>query len=427
MGAPFGLRVPPPAAALAAALEAPREAVTRLALRSRISGMKTLLLRVFWMSLLMSRLAFAGNSVDTAKSNNAFGLDFYKRLREAYSDKANLMVSPLSAYLALSMVYNGADKQTKAEIAEVLRAQGVSPEQLNRANKTLIKILSSKREGIETKIANALFTNKGFKLKPAFAKQLSTAYLALIETKDFSDPKTVKYLNDWASKKTNGKITTIAEKLEARMRALLLNATYFKGIWLKPFPEANTKPEKFTKADGSSIETPTMHNSGEFKHVKTEAFEAIELPYGKTGGVSMIVVLGDKGPDKLDEIMGALKNSSAGRGTLSLPKWKHSTDMDIDKVLIAMGMKSAFTNDANFKRMSAESVAIDSAFQKTYIEVNEKSTEAAAVTGFSYRMTSAGPNEPFDMKVDRPFFYAIRDNETNALLFLGTVSDPSKE
>lgn len=374
--------------------------------------------------------AHAASSV----AQNDFGLELYKRLRETYPEKTNLMVSPLSAYLALSLVYNGADKATKAEIAGVLGSKGILVEALNKANAKLMKSLTSKRSGVELDIANALVANKGFSFKPAFSKTLRKAYQALIETKDFSDPKTAAFLDNWVKEKTHGKIEKISDKVTPKQRALLMNATYFKGTWETPFPEHRTEPGKFTKTDGKVTDVPMMHNMASFRYVKGTDYEAIELPYGK-GEASLFALLPVKGkalrdfeksltPAGLEGIVKSLKSADAKSGNVSFPKWKSASDVEIDKVLAAMGMKTAFTDSANFSKMSAEPLAIDSASQKTFIEVNEKSTEAAATTVFGMRATGM-PQVDFDVSFDRPFLYAIWDTATGTLLFLGALADPS--
>ena len=376
-----------------------------------------------------------GTRADAVKSNNAFGVEFYKRLRAAYPGKANLMVSPVSAFLALSMLYNGAEGTTKTAIAEVLAAQGVSVEDLNQANMELIGQLASKRDGVQVEIADSLFTNRGFTLKEDFAKKLGKAYQALIETKDFSDPDTVTYINNWVKGKTHEKIPKAVEKLDPGQKGLLLNAAYFKGEWLKPFPEKSTKPLDFTTVDGSREKPNTMSNVDRYHYAKGLGYEAIELPYGKNSSASMIVMLPEKGRTlqsfekdlSAEQIEGIAKNLQKGpsqRGHVQLPKWKQSTDMGIRGVLSDMGMKEVFTGEAKLGKVSSTPLSISDAFQKTFIEVNEKSTEAAAITGIGLRSLSL-PAVRFDMKMDRPFVYAIRDNDSGALLFLGSVTHPN--
>jgi serpin B len=378
------------------------------------------------------------NNSAAVTASNAFGLEFYKKIRNKFPDKKNILVSPLSAFLAISMLYNDADKETKESIAQVLRSQGISPQDLNRANSLLQKALESNSESFQINIANALFIHKDNIFKKAFINRVTKAYQALIEKKDFQDPETVTSINDWVKTHTKGTIESIVDQLSTNDKLVLLNATYFLGKWTYPFDPEDTKPQNFMLDNGTKIKTDTMDQTRYFKYAKIGNGEAIELPYGKENEASMIVLLPSKGKtlqsfekeltdDYLSEALSSLGDDSHKKIHLTFPKFKGESDIPLNDTLTAMGMGSSFTDEADFGKLSSSKTNVSKAIQKTYIEVDEVKTKAAAVTGIGIESAGMPLKEKItDMKIDRPFMYLIRDNRTGALLFIGAESNPKK-
>jgi serpin B len=213
-------------------------------------------------------------------------------------------------------------------------------------------------------------------------------------------------------------------------RLIVLDAIYFKGDWTEQFDKKLTRDLPFTLGSGQIVQHPRMSRTGDFEYYEDDAFQAVRLPYAGRA-VSMYVFLPKK---SLDEF---LQNLTIGnweqwithlhsrKGTVELPRFKLENEYKLNDVLAALGMSVAFTRRANFHGMSDEPLYIDWVKQKTYVDVNEEGTEAAAVTGIGMRAMAVRREEPpFRFVVDRPFFLAIRENETGAMLFLGAIVDP---
>jgi len=199
-----------------------------------------------------------------------------------------------------------------------------------------------------------------------------------------------------------------------------------------PFDKKLTRDLPFTLATGETVNHPRMSRAGEFQYSETDEFQAVSLPYAGRA-VSMFVFLPKKSvadflqnltAEKLRQSIAQLHSQ---KGTVELPRFKLENDYDLKQPLETMGMTDAFTRKANFKNISDEPLYIGWVRQKTYVDVNEEGTVAAAVTGIGFRALVVRREEPpFQMIVDRPFFLAIRDNESGAILFLGAIMDPRK-
>lgn len=364
--------------------------------------------------------------------NNELG---FKLLNEIESDDdGNLFISPTSLLMALAMVYNGADGVTKEEISKALQMEGIDPMALNKANASLMTKLNKDSEAIQLQVANSIWLNDQYKFQDEFAKQTKDYFNAEIEEIDITSNDSPKRINDWVEKATNGKINKMVDApLDDDLVAMLLNAIYFKGDWTYPFDKKNTDDKTFYLDNGSEIEVPFMKLQENLAYTATSEYEAIQLPYAN-GEMSMTIVLPNEGVG-LDEFQSTLSSERweeiqsgmySTRGTILLPKFKMSYETELNDALETLGMTSAFEEGANFSKMIEEDAPlfISKVKQKTFIDVNEEGTEAAAVTGVQMDDTSAPADDPFVMDVNRPFFFAITDNETGAILFMGFISNP---
>jgi serpin B len=365
-----------------------------------------------------------------ARDYNHFGFELLMQAR-LDSPQANLFLSPSGLAFALSMVQNGAGGETLKQMATVMHVEGIAPADLNAANKALLDHLGSLDPKIKLEIANGIWTDKKAVIEPEFASANKSAFNAAVFSADFRDPGFVKTINDWASDHTDGKITRMIEPpLDPSLRLIVMDAIYFKGTWLNQFDPKETRDRPFTLAGGESVKHPRMARAGKFAYREDEKFQAIELPYAGND-VSMVVML-PKG--NLDEFLRTLTAENferwtgfmeTRRGSLELPRFKLENEYDLKPILKAMGMTLAFTPGADFKGISSEPLAIDWVKQKTYVDVNEEGTEAAAVTGVGVRsMVVRKEPPPFRMIVDRPFVVALREKKTGILLFLGVILDP---
>jgi serpin B len=252
---------------------------------------------------------------------------------------------------------------------------------------------------------------------------------------DFQKPQSAQAINDWADQKTQGKIQGVVQFPFPRLtRLVLANAIYFKGTWVEPFKKSLTKPRDFYPANGSAKPTPMMLQAGSFTYQETEDFQAVKLPY--KGGLQMELYLPNtnSNPSKLLASFVAGGNwkqdvqhgFARHEGTVILPKFKIECQILLNDPLKALGVKTAFGKHADFSGIASEPLCISLVKQKSYVDVNEEGTEAAAVTtvtmvGMAVRRP---PPDRFTMILDRPFFFVISDVGTGSILFMGVVNDP---
>jgi len=367
-----------------------------------------------------------------ARPANVLGMRLLAELSKS-DPGGNIFVSPTSVCLALSMTANGATGETLDEMAALLADEGASLEDLNRANAALRSSLEG--ADVELSIANALWRRAGFPLRQAFVKANAERYAAALEEADFSDPSAVDAINTWVAEETRGKIESIVERIPSETMLYILNAVYFKGLWSDPFDPERTRPLPFTKADGSVIEHPMMTESGRYRYYEADGIQSISLPYGE-GRLAMVVVL-PPADAPVDAFVRGLNEEDWERwvggqrkreGEIVLPRFTIGYGAKLNDALTALGMVRAFDADAaDFSAMSEFPLFIDEVLHKTFVEVNEEGTEAAAVTSVGMALTAVAPSHRFRMVVDRPFVCAIRDGETGALLFLGVIADPAAE
>ncbi len=360
-----------------------------------------------------------------------FGLKMLGEVGGADAGK-NLMVSPPSISLALAMAANGAKGETFTAMARTLELQGMTLEEINTANAALMSALQSVDPKVKLSIANSLWSRKGVPFLPDFVQRCRDSYGAEVSELDFADPGAPGIINAWVNKNTNGTIPEIVNSINPDLILFLINAIYFKGAWTDKFDAARTQPAPFTVADGTQKSVPMMHQSGDYRHTKGEGFEAVSLPYGSDGKVSMYLFLPDAGtdlnafrarvtPENWETWMAAFHT---GEGDIALPKFRFAYDVTLNAALKALGMGLAFNAEqADFSGMTTLQAYISAVKHKSFIEVNEEGTEAAAVTSVEVGATAVPIR--FQMTFNRPFLFAIRHNPTGTVLFAGTVVDPS--
>ena len=367
-------------------------------------------------------------------ASSRFALKLYDRIPKGDTSK-NIFVSPTSIMLALAMTYNGSYGTTRQAMARALEIDGMSLEEVNRAFADLKATLAPTDSKIQLKIANSLWSRKGFVIKPAFLERNKQYYGAEVASLDFGSSSAVNTINSWVSKNTEGKIDKIINQIEDGDILFLINAIYFKGQWKNEFDKKNTKPDVFTLAGGEKKQLPMMTQSESYFYYKGRNFQSVALPYGE-GGVSMYVFLPDEqtGLDQFEQDLtpenwdGWMKSFRYRPGRVTLPRFKVEWEANLNEMLAGLGMAEAFDGRANFSQIAepvgGETIYISEVMHKSFCEVNEEGTVAAAATSVRMGVTSLPP-PPFDMKVDRPFFFAIRDNKTGLILFMGSVRNPA--
>ena len=360
-----------------------------------------------------------------------FSFKLYKQIRDPRSK--NTFVSPTSVMLALAMTYNGADGTTRQAMARTLEVEGMSLDEVNRAFADLKSALTPADPKVQLTIANSLWARKGFNMKPDFVERNKQHYGAEITNLDFSDPAATGTINSWVKKNTGGKIEKIVEGFRAEEVLFLINAIYFKGQWKTEFKKENTKPDAFRVAGGEQKQLPMMSQSGSYLYYKGNNFQSVALPYGK-GDVSMYIFLPDEQTslDQFEQELTAenwdqwMSSFGVTRGDIKLPRFKVEWEASLNDALKTLGMAEAFDGRANFSQiaqLSGNKLYITEVKHKSWCEVNEEGTVAAAATSVGMGIASAPP-PPFSMKVDRPFFFAIRDSVSGVVLFMGSVANP---
>lgn len=375
-----------------------------------------------------------GNINKTSEANNYFGINLIQQLP---SDKnGNIFISPLSISQALSLTVNGADGSTLDEMKKILGLSNLTMEAVNNGSEKLLQAIALReKQGEEDqpifRIANSLWIDKKVEFLPGFLEIASGSFQAKAEALDFDDKKSIDKINSWVSDKTEGKIEKILEILQSDL--YLVNAIYFKGSWQEQFDKKLTKEEKFSTKSGAK-DVDMMENSGDYDYLEKDGLQIISLPY-KGNDYSMKVFLPAKN-NSIDEFVKNLtweeyekhiEEMKNREGTIKLPKLKIEFGGDILETLEALGLKIAISDAADFSKMANNSLAINEVIHKTYIDVDETGTEAAAATAVGMRVTAIPDNQdkPFKMIVDRPFYFTIQDNETKTIIFEGIVREPT--
>lgn len=366
-------------------------------------------------------------------AQTAFGLALFQTLYQE-DPQANLLISPLSVAMALSMAYNGADGETQADMAEALRIQGLDLDRINQGNQALMQRLTTTDDAIDLTMANGLWMNQNLPVYPAFVDLLTQHYGAEVASVDFADAAIPSQINRWVSDQTRGHIPTLVEDIDPDQLILLVNALYFKGEWTTEFDPALTADRPFTLANGSTIQHPAMQRQGDFQYLATDQWQAVSLPYGSQETLSFEVILPAEGVALSDVVaqltaenwatwMGSFRQRP---GLVQLPRFTTTYETDLIPALRSLGMGIAFTDAADFSRLTSLEAAINQVRHKTTLEVTESGAEASAATVVGIMPTSVliEPVEPFEFRADRPFVVALRDRSTGTLLFVGAIADP---
>ncbi|AFY53009.1 serine protease inhibitor [Rivularia sp. PCC 7116] len=373
-------------------------------------------------------------SIDTeiVSANTKFGFNLFSQLLIRDNSK-NIFFSPSSIALALSMTYNGASGSTQEEMAQALELQGMSLQQINSNYAELKASLENPDPQVTLNIANSLWVDRNTSLKPKFIESNQNYYQAQVTNLNFADTRASDQINDWVRENTEGKIDKIINKINPDEVLFLLNAIYFKGSWKKEFQSDKTAEFPFYLSSGEEKQHPMMSQSGDYTYYETENFQAVSLPYGENGRVSFYIFL----PKQNSELKLFYDNLNAANwekwmskfvkreGFVRIPRFKTDYETTLNDALSALGMQEAFSNNANFSEMG-NNLKISQVKHKTFVEVNEEGTEAAATTSVGIQLTSAQlpSQKPFEMIVNRPFFCAIRDNQTRSILFMGSIIEP---
>lgn len=372
------------------------------------------------LSLAESRLIDAGNR---------FSFDLFRQATRNLPSDSNAFLSPLSASMALGMALNGAGGDTFNAMRQGLRFGDLPLEAINQGYQSLIELLTELDRTTEMLVANSVWLNQGFPMKPEFKDAARTWFNAEAETLDFGSPVALNRINGWVAEATRNRIPRLLDQIRPEEVSFLVNALYFKGRWRVAFDPDQTQPQPFHAAGGTTSSVPMMFLKEGVRYARTPEYEAAELLYGN-GAFAMVIVLPAPGgtPDALLSALDtAAWNDLAGRLSesqvqLRLPRFKLELTRELKDDLTALGMGVAFDADrADFYGIAdvrPERLYLTRVLQKTFVEVNEEGTEAAAATAVGVGVTSLPPT----MEVNRPFLFAIRERLSGTIVFMGQVN-----
>lgn len=357
---------------------------------------------------------------------NRFGFELYQELN--VGEDKNLLISPTSIALALSMTLNGADGETRRAMMETLHVADIDLQELNQQNQLLVQHLEN--SDVTISIANSLWMRQGIAFRQEFIEANQSYYDAEARDLDFDSPAAAETINGWVAEKTEGLIDKmVVAPIDPLTRLFLINAIYFQGDWSTPFNPDSTREDTF-HTDQGAVRVPFMHQFGSLDYQERDGWQAVRLPYGE-GSIAMYVFL----PTELEQFSQQLNETNwqswlngfrPEQVQLHLPKFKFAYEQSLNDVLKSLGMSVAFAaEEADFHPMAEidEDLYISEVKHKSFIEVDEAGTEAAAVT--SVEVMAGGMPQYTELKIDRPFFFVIHDSQTGATLFLGSVLDPS--
>ena len=377
-------------------------------------------------------IQFAFEKRDFWTQGADFSLRFFKQASISFPDN-NLFLSPYSLACALGMLYNGAEGETKEEIATLLGMSNYNSDQINEYFQTLTKGLLAVDPQVDFGVANAFWSHSPYPAKKNFADLIKTYYDAEVSTIDFSLPSSLDAINDWCNEKTKGTIPRILGELNPPM--VLANAVYFKSPWTVPFEKSETVVKSFYNQNGTTSSVPMMHQKELLlRYSHTTDVEFLRLPYANEA-FAMNILLPKEGVD-IDEVIASIDGATwrtLTRSmqnvyvTLSMPRFTLADNTYfLSNVLKDMGMTHAFSKDASFLAMLDVNSPIGEVIHKSYIEVNEEGTEASAVTVIVPVGSIGYPLPPpphVIMEVNRPFIFAISEQYTEAIIFMGKISN----
>jgi len=362
-------------------------------------------------------------------ANNAFAFKIFNE----YNAQENVFVSPWSISSALAMTYEGARGTTAEEMAEVLNMVGTDARR--EGFKSIYDSINKGSDDYKLSTANALWAQVDYPFLQEYFDQIDANYDGKLSNLDFKrDTENSRLtINSWVEDNTNDKIKDLIPqgKLDSMTRLVLTNAVYFKGDWVYEFDKSDTKKASFQKTVGS-VQADMMQRTDDdvkFGYYEDDSVQVLEMPY-KGDRLSMVVALPKENMDSMDISQDAYDKWTNGLTTRQVkvyfPKFKFETKYFMANTLAKMGMPTAFSMAADFSGMTGnDELFISSVIHQTFVEVDEKGTEAAAATAVIMDLKSAGPREVPVFKADHPFLFFIRDKETGTILFMGRVEDPT--
>jgi len=373
------------------------------------------------------------------EQGNTFAMKFFAVANAQNPDDENVVLSPLSLNMALAMVWNGANGETKTAIQTAMGMENYAPESVNKYFQTIREdFMRADAANTQFALANSIWYHPQFPVKQLFINLNLRYFNAQVEKLDFSLSNAADILNKWCSDNTNGLIDDMFKPpISDDLVMLLINALYFKSIWADSlaFDPEKTYRSMFYKTPTEFVPVQMMHQKNDFQYYADDNLELLTIPYGN-GAFTMSFVL-PQNNKTFTEMLTALNAPGYWKNCLSnrylrkgfdvyIPKFKvdYDTKEKLIPILAELGMGVAFNRHAaDFSGISNIPTFIGLVQQKTYIDVNEAGTEAAAVTTVGNFVTSAPPS----FMANRPFLFVIQEESTGVVLFMGKINNPSYE
>lgn len=360
------------------------------------------------------------------EGNTNFAFHLFSEMNKMKVEQENWMISPFSLSMVLSMTSNGASGNTLAEIKKVLGHENVSLEETNAFYKKLIKELGDLDDTSQLNIANSVWAQDGIGLSDAFVEMNQTNYNAQVQNLDFTSLNALTTINQWCAEQTNQTIPTIVDEISEETKLMLLNALYFKGIWKNKFEERYTITDDFTNANGSIAKVSMMTQGKDLPYTKNEYFSMGRFDYGN-GAFGMTILLPNEGLT-LDESLAHLNltnwdkwNNSwtEARLDVKFPKFEMKAHNELDEVLKVMGIKEAFSSEADFSALSDTPLKVGLFEQAAFLKVDENGTVTSSISKGEY-IDLLPQSTPFHL--NHPFAFIISEQSTGSILLMGKIA-----
>jgi serpin B len=348
---------------------------------------------------------------------------------------SNTFFSPLSLNMALGMLYNGASGDTRAEMAEALGMADFTEDEINGYYRKISQSLLQIDPLTDIGIANSIWYRNGFPVKQPFIEINRNYFDAEVRSLDFSRSDAVGTINKWCADKTKDKIKEIIDNpISGDVMMYLINALYLKSKWQYNFDKAQTKQDNFTKTDNQTKKVNMMEQTATLPYYADEHLQCVEMPYGNQAfGMVAILPSNDTNIEQLIEYLddtawqNVVDNLREREVWVKLPRFKIECELPLNEPVFNAGMKQIFIG--GFENISDMDLFVSKIKQKTFVEVNEEGTEAAAVTVVEVMANSIGPGtppQPIPFFADRPFLYLIKEKSTGVILFIGRMDEPKE-
>ncbi|MFH1851638.1 MAG: serpin family protein [Candidatus Neomarinimicrobiota bacterium] len=365
------------------------------------------------------------------QANQSFSFNLLKAVSTT-DQSDNIFISPLSVSMALGMTMNGASGQTYDDMKTALEFAGLTEAEINRSYQSLMELLTTIDPDVTMEIANSIWVREGFPAEVTFIDTNRHYFSAEVGERDFGDPATIAEINAWVADNTNNKIQEILTVIPPAAVMYLINAIYYKAIWQYEFDEKYTGSANFYVTPENPVSVDMMLLTADLNYFTDDRVQVVELNYG-CGNYTMTIFL-PKLPLDINEFLNDLtaeqldyylSNLEEKTGTVRLPRLKTAYKLTLNDVLIQLGMGIAFSDQADFTRINpGGNLFISRVLHKTFVQIDEEGTEAAAVTAVEVSLTSVGPDVDFSLNVNRPYIFLIREQQTGAILFTGKIHGP---